>query len=311
MRLTGKVIVLLGPTASGKTSLAIQLAQALNGEIIGADSRQIYRYMDIGTAKPTPAQQALVKHHLIDVVDPDETLTLAQYQDMAYSIMADVLTRGAAPLLVGGTGQYITAVTEGWAIPRVEPDADLRADLEAYARSHGPEALHARLAALDPQYAARTHPNNIRRVIRALEVCMITGSTMTDQQQRKTPQFSFLMLGLTAPRELLYRFADQRVLSMIEQGLVEETRRLIDAGFHADLPAMSGIGYRETVDFLRGQFSLEETSARIQFATHDFIRRQEVWFRGHDNGILWHNRTVDDQPLIDQMLSQITAWLTD
>lgn len=309
--MTGKVIVLLGPTASGKTSLAIQLAQALNGEIIGADSRQIYRYMDIGTAKPTPAQQALVKHHLIDVVDPDETLTLAQYQDMAYSIMADVLTRGAAPLLVGGTGQYITAVTEGWTIPRVEPDPDLRADLEAYAHLHGPQALHARLANLDPQYAARTHPNNVRRVIRALEVCMTTGSTMTDQQQRKPPPFSFLVLGLTAPRELLYRFADQRVLSMIEQGLVEETRRLIDAGFHADLPAMSGIGYRETVDLLRGQFSLEETIARIQFATHDFIRRQEVWFRGHDNGILWHNRTVDDQPLIDQMLSQITAWLTD
>jgi tRNA dimethylallyltransferase len=308
MLLTGKAVVLLGPTASGKTAVAIQLADALNGEVIGADSRQIYRYMDIGTAKPTPAQRALVPHHLLDVVHPDETLTLAQYQDMAYSIMADVAARGALPLLVGGTGQYITAVTEGWTIPRVEPDLVLRADLEQYARLHGPAALHERLDALDPQYAARTHPNNVRRVIRALEVCLTTGSTMTEQQQRTPPPFSFLILGLTAPREVLYSFADQRVLSMIEQGLVDETRRLLDAGFHAGLPSMSGIGYREIVDYLHGQVTLDEAVARIQFATHDFIRRQEVWFRGHDNGILWHNRTVDNPLLIEQMLNHIKSW---
>lgn len=307
--MTGEpLIILLGATAVGKTDLAIALAQALNGEIIGADSRQIYRYMDIGTAKPTPVQQASVPHHLIDIVDPNENLTLAEYQDRAYQAIQNIQSRQKVPFLVGGTGQYITAVAEGWSIPRVPPNHALRTELEIFTQTHGAEALHARLVALDPDYAQRTHPNNVRRVIRALEVCLETGDTMTRQQQKQPPPFRIRTIGLMLPRETLYQRADVRVDHMIQASFLREVQALLDKGYGRNLPSMSGLGYLELSAHLVDGLSLDEAITKTKFNTHDFIRRQDVWFRGHDNGILWHNNETMDKHTLIQSLQE---WLEE
>ena len=283
------LLILLGATGVGKTQLAIELAQALDGEIIGADSRQVYRYMDIGTAKPTLQQRAQVPHHLVDCVAPDDNLTLAQVQDAAKSAIDDCHARGKLPMLVGGTGQYISAVEEGWSIPRVPPNPQLRAELEAYAESRSPVALHERLRKVDPDSAEQIHPNNVRRVIRALEVQMLTGEPISQLQVKREPPWRMLRLGLQLPRELLYPRVDARLDSMIEAGFVGEVARLLDMGFERGLPSMSGLGYREIAAHLLDGAPLDEAVARAKFRTHDFIRRQDVWFRGHDNGIVWHN----------------------
>lgn len=305
--MTGEaLIILLGPTAVGKTAVAIELAQHLQTDILSADSRQIYRYMDIGTAKPTPQQLARTRHHLIDLVDPSETLSLAQYLRAARAAIHAQHAAGRPALLVGGTGQYLTAVEEGWNVPEVPPNDALRTELEAYARQHGVTALHRRLAALDPAYAQRTHPNNVRRVVRALEVCLTTGSTMTDLQQKQPLPYRLLRLGLTLPREALYARADARVLQMINMGLVAEVEGLLARGYAPDLPALSSIGYQEIIAYLNGQHTLDEAIARIQFNTHDFIRRQEVWFRGHDHGIVWHNMLETSETAI---IAAVQQWL--
>ncbi|MFQ3672171.1 MAG: tRNA (adenosine(37)-N6)-dimethylallyltransferase MiaA [Aggregatilineales bacterium] len=300
------LIIILGPTAVGKTATAIELAQRLQTDILSADSRQIYRYMNIGTAKPTLEQQAAIPHHLIDLVDPDDTLSLAQYLRAAREAIQQQHEAGRVALLVGGTGQYITALEAGWSVPEVPPNEALRAELEAFARDAGVHALHARLAALDPAYAARTHPNNVRRVVRALEVCLTTGSTMTLLQQQQPVPYRILRIGLTLPRDALYARADQRVLQMIEVGLVDEVQGLLARGYDPSLPSLSSIGYQEIIAHLNGQLTLDEAIARIQFSTHDFIRRQEVWFRGHDYGILWHNMLETSNQTI---IATVTQWL--
>jgi tRNA dimethylallyltransferase len=293
--------VILGPTAIGKTGLAIALAQVINGEIVSADSRQVYRYMDVGTAKPTAEQCAqAAAHHLINIVDPDENLSLAVYQRMAFQAIADIHARGHIPLLVGGTGQYLTAVTDGWSIPEVAPNWELRAELEAFAAEHGAEALHARLAQLDPPAAAKIHPNNVRRAVRALEVCMETGQPISELQRKNPPPYTMVQYGLTMDRERLYQRADRRVDQMMGDGFVDEVRHLLDMGYGRDLPAMSGLGYRELAAHLRDDVPLDDTIAALKHATHDFIRRQYTWFRGHDSGILWHNRdTINEATFIE------------
>ena len=283
------LLIVLGATGVGKTQLAIQLAQRLPGEIIGADSRQIYRYMDIGTAKPTPAQQALVPHHLIDLVAPDHHLSLADYQDAANRVIEDCQARGKLPMLVGGSGQYISAVEEGWTIPRVPPNAQLRADLEDFAERNSPAALHQRLRQVDPTAAETIHPNNIRRVIRALEVQMLTGAPISQLRAKRPPPWRIFRLGLRLPRETLYPRVDARVDSMIAAGFVAEVARLLDMGYDRRLPAMSGLGYGEMAAHLLDGANIDEAIERTKFSTHDFIRQQDVWFRGHDNGIMWHN----------------------
>ena len=283
------LIIILGSTGVGKTSLAIELAQRLGGEIIGADSRQIYKYMDIGTAKPTAEQQALIPHHLIDMVEPDCNLSLAQYQDAANRVIAELHRREVIPFLVGGSGQYITAVEEGWSIPRVPPNARLRAKLERFAGEHSPDALHERLRLVDPVAAGLIHPNNTRRVIRALEVQMLTGQPISELQVKRAPPWRIRRLGLTQPRSLLYPRVDARVDRMIETGLVGEVVRLLEMGYDRALPSMSGLGYSEIAAHLLDGAPLDEAIERTKFRTHEFIRRQDVWFRGHDNGILWHN----------------------
>jgi tRNA dimethylallyltransferase len=311
MPLAGKqapLLIILGPTAIGKTGLAIDIAQQLNGEIIGADSRQIYRYMDIGTAKPSMEQRQMAVHHLVDFHEPDADFTLAEYQEMAYNAIDKVLAQRKLPMLVGGTGQYITAVEEGWSIPHVPPNYELRAALETEAQAIGNEDFHAKLLAVDPEAAKNIHPNNLRRVVRALEVYLETGTPISVLQRKKPPPYRIRVIGLKMERETLYEQADLRVDLMMHDGFLEEVRRLLDKGYRRGLPSMSALGYRELAAHLLDDLPLNEALQLIKFSTHDFIRRQEVWFRGHDNGILWHNINELD---VSQLIIEIADWVQE
>jgi tRNA dimethylallyltransferase len=281
------LIVIVGPTAVGKTRLSLRLAQEFDGEIVSADSRQVYRGMDIGTAKPTLEERHRVPHHLIDVIAPDEAFTLAQYQELAYEAIGDVLARGKLPFLVGGTGQYVRAVVEGWGIPRVPPNENLREELYRQAEVDGDEALHARLREVDPRAAERIDPHNVRRVVRALEVYLETGRPISELQRRKPSPYRILQVGLTVERRELYRRIDERVDRMIERGLVEEVRGLVERGYGYDLPSMSGLGYQQIGIYLRGQISLGEAMQLIKRHTRRFVRHQYNWFRLDDENIRW------------------------
>jgi tRNA dimethylallyltransferase len=288
------LIVIVGPTAVGKTALSLRLAEAVGGEIVSADSRQVYRGMDVGTAKATAAERERVPHHLIDVVNLDGPLSLAQYQEMAYAAIDDILARGRVPFLVGGTGQYVMAVVEGWQVPRVPPDEDLRQDLYRQAEEEGAEALHAQLRVLDPEAARRIDPRNVRRVVRALEVCLTTGRPFSEQQQKSPPPYRVLMVGLTLPRPLLYRRIDRRVEGMLEAGLEDEVRRLEAAGYGFDLPAMSGVGYGQFAPYLSGDATLADVVCEIQRATRRFVRHQGNWFGDDDPRIRWFDASGGD-----------------
>ncbi len=301
------LVVILGPTAVGKTALAIHVANALSGEIVSADSRQVYRYMDIGTAKPTPDELAAVPHHLIDLVTPDQPYSLAEYQRAAYRAIQDIRARTRLPLLVGGTGQYLTAVLEGWGIPEVPPDASLRAELESFAAAQGARALHNRLRAVDPVAAGRIDYRNIRRVVRALEVCLLTGTPITVLQRKSPPPYRVLQIGLTLPREALYERIDARVDRMIAAGLEREVRALLDAGYTWDCPAMSGLGYTQWRPYFAGDAALHEVIRAIKHASHAFARRQYTWFRGHDAGIHWLDAA---QTAPDAAISIVRDWLS-
>ncbi len=273
------LLVIVGATAVGKTALAIALARTLGGEIISADSRQVYRGMNIGTAKPTPVERASVPHHLIDVVDPDQEFSLARYQDLATAAITEIAARGRLPLLVGGTGQYLAALLEGWQIPRVAPQPALRAALEREAEQQGAAALHAQLALVDPSAAAGILPTNVRRVIRALEVYELTGRPISEQQQKQPPPYCTKTLWLTRSAAELYDRIDARVDAMLADGLVAEVRGLVERGYGWELPSMSGLGYREFQPYFTGQARLEDAVTRLKFDTHAFARRQPGWLR--------------------------------
>jgi len=300
------LVVIVGPTAAGKTALSIELAEAAGGEIVSADSRQIYRGMDIGTAKVTTEERARVPHHLLDVVTPDQVLSLAEYQSLAYAAIADIHARGRLPFLVGGTGQYIQAVVEGWSIPAVAPQPELRAQLEAKASAEGAEALQGWLAALDPIAAARIDHRNVRRVIRALEVCLVTGQPITELQRKSPPPFEILQIGVTRPRSELYARIDARVDQMMAAGLVDEVRRLDEAGYTWELPAMTGLGYRQIGEFLRDEVTLVEAIARIKKGTRRFVQQQYNWFRLADPMIRWVDPGVAQAA---HVLAEMRAWL--
>jgi len=277
------LLVLVGPTAVGKTALSLQLAQQFDGEIISADSRLFYRGMDIGTAKPTPAERALIPHHLIDIADPDETMTLGAYQDMAYAVIEGIQASGRLPILVGGTGQYVQAVVEGWGIPRVPPQPPLRATL----KKQGSPELARWLAVLDPAAAERLDPRNVRRVIRALEVTLVSGRPISELQEKHPPPYDILMVGLTSDRETLYQRIDRRVDRMMANGLLSEVEALLSAGYSPRLPAMSGLGYRQLAAYLAGEMTLDGAVERIKFETHRFVRQQYTWFRPDNTRIHW------------------------
>jgi tRNA dimethylallyltransferase len=281
------LIAIVGPTAVGKTATATRLCRALRGEVISADSRQVYRGLDIGTAKPTPQERETATHRLIDVVDPDQVLGLAEYQTMAYAAINDVLARNRIPFLVGGTGQWVQAVVEGWGVPRVLPDYALRAELEAEATRDGPQALHARLASVDPAAAAKIDYRNLRRVIRALEVYLKTGTPISQHQRAQPPPYRILQIGLTMPREMLYARVDARVERMLADGLLAEVRMLVDQGYYLDLPAMSGLGYRQIGQHLAGETSLDEAIRLVKKETRRFVRQQYNWFQLEDPAIQW------------------------
>jgi tRNA dimethylallyltransferase len=278
-----KLIAIVGATASGKTALAVELARHLGGEIIGADSRQVYRYMDIGTAKPTAEERAAVPYHLVDLVDPDEPFSLGRWLDLAQASLEDVWSCGAQPLLVGGTGQYVWALLEGWRVPRVPPDPEFRLRMEARDAAE----LFESVRRIDPAAAARIGPANHRRLVRALEVYEATGKPISYWQAKEAPGFETTVIGLPLPREELYRRIDERVDAMIEGGLIDETRRLLAMGYARELPSMSGIGYKEACAHLAGELSLAEAAARIKTETHRLARHQNAWFKPSDARIRW------------------------
>ena len=284
------VLVVVGPTGVGKSRLALELAQELGGEVINADSRQVYRYMDIGTGKPGPQDRALVPHHLTDIVDPDQEFSLALFQPLAYHAIEEALQRTKLPILVGGTGQYVWGVVEGWQVPRVPPDSAFRQEMEERARREGFGPLYDELKALDAERASRIDPRNVRRTIRALELARAGGRG----RGKMPPPYRFLIIGLTAPRRELYARIDGRVDDMIGRGWVEEVRALLDRGYSPSLPAFSSVGYREMVGYLKGELALPEAVQRIKYATHRFARRQFAWFRLADPRISWLEATGDE-----------------
>lgn len=283
------LIAIVGPTAVGKSDLAIRLAHEFGGEIVCADSRTQYRGMDIGTAKPTSAQRRDVPHHLLDLIDPDETFTLAQFQQLAYRAIADITARGRVPFLVGGSGLYVKAVIEGFHIPQSEPDQALRQALQHEATQLGVEHLYAELMRVDPAAARRIGPANVRRIIRALEVYRRLGAPISELQMKTPPPYRVLVIGLTRSMESLERAITQRVDAMLAAGLVDEVRGLVARGFGYDLPAMSGIGYREVGMYLRGEIDLATARELIVRNTRRFVRRQYQWFRLSDPNIRWFN----------------------
>lgn len=300
------VVVIIGPTAVGKTANAIHIAQKIETEIINVDSRQIYQEMDIGTAKPTPNEQAQVRHHLIDVVPPDVGYNISDFRTDATRLIAELHQQKKLPMLVGGTGLWLTALLEGWTIPEIPPNPELRAELEAYAEAHGWQGLLERLREHDPLHAEQVDPKNLRRVIRALEVCIETGQPYSDFRKKDPPPYTILELGLTLEREALYERADTRVTKMMEAGLIAEVEQLINQGYAWHLPSMTSLGYLQIGKYLRDELSLDEALAEFRFATHHFIRRQYTWFRKHNKNAHWFE---SDDTSGDTMYQMIIKWL--
>jgi tRNA dimethylallyltransferase len=283
------LVAILGPTASGKSALAIPLAERFGGEIVSADSRLVYRFLDIGTAKPTPSERARVPHHLIDLVPPDEPFDLARWKAEATATIAAIHARGRLPLLVGGTAQWSTALLDGWEPPAVPPDPAFRTAMEGRIAAAGVLPLWEELRAADPVAAETTGPNP-RRIIRALEVIRATGQPFSAQRARGPTPYRDLRPGLLLPRAALYHRIDARVDAMLAAGLVDEVRELLGAGYDPALPAMSGIGYAQVVEYLRGETSFSMMCERIRQATHRYARHQLTWLR-RDGSIVWIDAT--------------------
>lgn len=301
------LIALIGPTAVGKTELSLQLAEQLNAEIVSSDSRLFYRGMDIGTAKPTRDERARVPHHLIDVSDPDDTWSLTRFQQAAFAAIDEIHARGRLPLLVGGTGQYVRAIVDGWQPPSVHPHPRLRQILEKWEQEEGTARLHQALQRLDPAAGAAIDPRNVRRVIRALEVIFTTGRPFSSQRRKGEPPYRVLMIGLTRPRPELYARVDARIEAMFAAGLLDEVRSLLEAGYSPDLPSMSSIGYRECAAVLQGQMTVDEAKARMRKLTRVFVRRQANWFRADDPAIRWFQ--AGDPQALEKILAEIRSFL--
>jgi len=278
-----RLIAVVGATATGKTAFGIDLARRFDGEVIGADSRQVYRHMDIGTAKPTVEERSFAPHHIIDIVDPDEAFSLGTWLDLARAAWEDIWSRGKQPVLVGGTGQYVWALLEGWRVPRVPPDPALRNKLEGWP----PEDLLTELRRVDPEAEAFIDPRNVRRVIRALEVHAATGKPFSHWRTKEPPDFETLVLGLMLPRDELYRRIDARVDAMFVGGFLDEVHRLLDMGYPRELPSMSSIGYKEVAEHLAGERGLASAIEGTKTGTHRLARHQHAWFKQSDGRIKW------------------------
>ena len=302
------LVVLTGPTAVGKTKLSIDLAKALGGEIISADSMQVYKYMDIGSAKITEKEMDGVPHHLIDVLSPFEEFHIVRFQELAKKAVEDIYSRGRIPVFVGGTGFYIQAVTKDIDFTEGEEDKEYREELSRLAAEKGNEFLHEMLRNIDPKSAEEIHANNVKRVIRALEFYKENGFPISqhneEQKQNETP-YNLAYFVLNAPRELLYERIDRRVDEMMENGLVQEVQKLKDMGCRRDMTSMQGLGYKEILSFLEGEVPLEEAVRILKRDTRHFAKRQLTWFR-RESDVIWVDKdkfSFDEEKILEYMLS--------
>mgnify|MGYP002622270059 CR=1 FL=1 len=276
------LLALVGPTAVGKTALSLEIAERFGCEIISGDSMQVYRGMDIGTAKATPEERARVPHHLIDIRDPWEPFSVSDYRKLAEEAIRGIAARGKLPFIVGGTGLYIQSVCYQYEFPEGGADETYRRELRQFADARGAEALHGLLREVDPETAARLHPNDVRRVIRALELHRLTGVPMSEhlRRQRRSSAYRLIMIGLTMERDMLYRRIEERVDRMIEAGLVEEVAALLEKGCTERMTSMQALGYKEIAEYLRGRVTLAEATENLKRNTRRFAKRQLSWFRG-------------------------------
>lgn len=289
-----RAVAVVGPTASGKSEWGVRIARALDGEVVSTDSRQVYRRLDIGTAKPTAEMREAVPHHCLDIAAPIARCSLAEFLAAARAAVADIEARGKLPVIVGGSGQYVTALIEGWVVPPAAPNERLRGDLEAFANAYGADALHRELARHDPVSAGRIDARNLRRVIRALEIHYITGTPMSEWTKQRQP----LPCHVTAPlisEEALDARIEARTRAMFDAGLADEVRTLLATGVGADAPGFDAIGYREVVAHLQGGPGLGETISAVAQATRRFARRQRAWFRAGDERIRWREDAPVDE----------------
>lgn len=313
IRVKPTIIALVGPTGSGKTRTAIQLCNALNGEIVSMDSMQIYRGMDIGTAKPTADELAAAPHHMIDIVDPDCLYTVSMYREQAGMVIDDILSRGKMPILAGGTGLYLQALSYDMNLGEKGADIQLREELNRIAKEKdGPQRLHERLKQVDPSSAQKLHPHDIRRVIRAIEIFETSGKTKEESaaENRKEGPYRILVYGLSLPREKMYARINARVDEMIRLGLVDEVRHLLSSGIEPrkEGGAMQAIGYKEIVSALRGEISMEQAIELIKQGSRRYAKRQWTWFR-HDERTKWFDWSEfeSENALIHALYGQIQA----
>ena len=304
------LLAIVGPTAVGKTQLAVELCQRFSGEIINADSRQVYRRMDIGTAKPTPEERAQAPHHLLDLLDPSEHFGLGAFLPLAQAATSDISARGKLPIVAGGTGQYLWALLEGQSVPPVPPDPEFRAALEQEAAEEGgAQILHDRLREIDPARADALDPRNVRRVVRALEIYHATNKKPSELVQSSPDISAHLVIGLTMERKALYRRIDSRVDAMMQAGFLAEVERLGEAGYPMGEGALDSPGYRELGQHLLGELSLDEAVSRTKTQTHRLARRQYTWFKPSDPRIIWLDASGPDTP--EQAAAHVSTHLSD
>ncbi len=303
------LIILTGPTAVGKTALSIGLAKAIGGEIISADSMQVYRGMDIGTAKIRPDQMQGIPHHLIDILDPKEPFHVAAFQEYCNRCIQEIYDRKRIPILVGGTGFYIQAVLYDIAFTQTQTDETYRKQLQKIADEQGADTLHRRLAEIDPEAAGQIHPHNVKRVIRALEYYQQTGrkiSEHNEEERHKTSPYHFCYYVLRLPREILYDRINKRVDQMRQEGLEAEVQRLLDEGCTRDMVSMQGLGYKEMIQALDGEITIQEAYDKIKQETRHFAKRQFTWFR-RERDVQWldKDRFADEQALLDYCIDDL------
>ena len=307
-----KMVVIIGPTAIGKSKLAIKISEQFFGEIINTDSRQVYRYMDIGTAKPSISDQTRVPHHMIDINLPDNNFSLGAFIKLANEMVEQVSVRGNLPIICGGTGQYIWGIVEGWDVPNTLPNQKFRDVKLKEAKEQGVEFLHDQLAVIDPERASEIDPRNVRRVIRALEIIKETGFKPSQFAKQRRTEFNPLIIGLTTSRPDLYRMIDLRVDHMMQTGFLEEVKELTIKGYKMGVGSLASPGYRELGQYLEGTYSLEEAISKTKFQTHRLARRQYTWFKSEDTRINWLDINKVDvyqqaSTLIKDYLSQTSS----
>lgn len=303
------LMVIVGPTAVGKTAISIKLAKILNGEIISADSMQIYKYMDIGTAKVTPEEMEGIPHYLIDVVYPDEEFTVADYKELAEKIISDINKKGKIPIVVGGTGLYVNSLVYDLNFTKVPPNEKIRKRLNELADKYGNEYIHNMLEKIDKESSKRIHVSDRKRIIRAIEIYEVTGIPMSEQNRdfrKQNDRYNLAMIGLNMDRDKLYERINMRVDKMIENGLIAEVANLLKMGYTKELTSMQGIGYKEIIKYLEGELTLEESIELIKKGSRNYAKRQLTWFR-RDSRIKWFN--LDEYSNLDILVNQIVNYV--